>query len=102
MDKQIDLLRALLAEWADPPADMVDVIPKGGVELKYLGHAATTRALLECDPLWWWEPMSFDEIGQPLLVTTIRAGPRACGFTCTCAVFAGRGMAHASRARVTR
>ena len=58
-------LRQLLAEWADPPAEMVDTIPKGGVELKYLGHAATTRALLECDPAWWWEPMSFDEIGQP-------------------------------------
>jgi hypothetical protein len=55
----------LLAEWADPPSEMVDTIPKGGVELKYLGHAATTRALLECDPMWWWEPMSFDEIGQP-------------------------------------
>ena len=58
-------LRQLLAEWASPPAEMIDVIPKGGVELKYLGHAATTRALLECDPTWWWEPMSFDEIGQP-------------------------------------
>ena len=62
-------LRQLLAEWADPPAEMVDTIPKGGVELKYLGHAATTRALLECDPAWWWEPMSMDDYGQPLLVT---------------------------------
>jgi hypothetical protein len=60
-----EALRQLLAEWASPPAEMIDVIPKGGVELKYLGHAATTRALLECDPTWWWEPMSFDEIGQP-------------------------------------
>jgi hypothetical protein len=45
-----EALRQLLAEWASPPAEMIDVIPKGGVELKYLGHAATTRALLECDP----------------------------------------------------
>jgi hypothetical protein len=68
MDNDLDdreALRQLLAEWASPPAEMIDVIPKGGVELKYLGHAATTRALLECDPTWWWEPMSFDEIGQP-------------------------------------
>jgi len=64
-----EALRQLLAEWASPPAEMVDVIPKGGVELKYLGHAATTRALLECDPAWWWEPMSFDDNGQPRLVT---------------------------------
>lgn len=64
-----EALRQLLAEWASPPADMVDVIPKGGVELKYLGHAATTRALLECDPTWWWEPMGFDDYGQPRLVS---------------------------------
>ena len=62
-------LRQLLAEWASPPAEMIDVIPKGGVELKYLGHAATTRALLECDPTWWWEPMAFDADGLPRLVT---------------------------------
>jgi hypothetical protein len=64
-----EALRQLLAEWASPPAEMVDVIPKGGVELKYLGHAATTRALLECDPLWWWEPMAFDSDGLPRLVS---------------------------------
>ena len=64
-----EALRQLLAEWASPPAEMIDVIPKGGVELKYLGHAATTRALLECDPTWWWEPMSFDDYGQPRLVS---------------------------------
>ena len=63
-----EALRQLLAEWASPPAEMVDVIPKGGVELKYLGHAATTRALLECDPTWWWEPMAFDADGLPRLV----------------------------------
>ncbi len=64
-----EALRQLLAEWASPPAEMIDIIPKGGVELKYLGHAATTRALLECDPTWWWEPMGFDDYGQPRLVT---------------------------------
>ena len=70
-----EALRQLLAEWASPPADMVDVIPKGGVELKYLGHAATTRALLECDPAWWWEPMAFDADGLPLLVTDDQGRP---------------------------
>ena len=70
-----EALRQLLAEWASPPAEMIDVIPKGGVELKYLGHAATTRALLECDPTWWWEPMSFDDYGQPRLVTDDQGRP---------------------------
>ena len=70
-----EALRQLLAEWASPPAEMIDVIPKGGVELKYLGHAATTRALLECDPTWWWEPMAFDADGLPLLVTDDQGRP---------------------------
>ena len=70
-----EALRQLLAEWASPPAEMIDVIPKGGVELKYLGHAATTRALLECDPAWWWEPMAFDADGLPLLVTDDQGRP---------------------------
>jgi len=61
-------LRQLLAEWANPPAEMVDVLPKGGVSLKYLDHAHVTRALIECDPTWYWEPMSMDDYGQPLLV----------------------------------
>jgi hypothetical protein len=38
------------------------------VELKYLGHAATTRALLECDPTWWWEPIAMEiETALPVL-----------------------------------
>ena len=76
MDNDLDdreALRQLLAEWASPPAEMIDVIPKGGVELKYLGHAATTRA-----------------------------GPLACGFTCTCAASVARVTGHASRASLTR
>lgn len=71
MDNDLDdreALRQLLAEWASPPAEMIDVIPKGGVELKYLGHAATTRALLECDPTWWWEPIAMEiETALPVL-----------------------------------
>ena len=70
-----EALRQLLAEWASPPAEMVDVLPKGGVELKYLDHAHVTRALLECDPTWWWEPMSMDDHGQPRLVTDGKGRP---------------------------
>lgn len=38
---------------------------KDVVHLDYVGHAALTDRLLECDPLWNWEPVSFDECGQP-------------------------------------
>lgn len=34
---------------------------KRAVHLDYVGHAALTDRLLDCDPLWSWEPMSYDE-----------------------------------------
>lgn len=37
------------------------------VHLKYVGHAALTDRLLDCDPSWNWEPLAFDERGQPLI-----------------------------------
>lgn len=35
------------------------------VHLDYVGHAALTDRLLDCDPSWNWEPMSFGEGGEP-------------------------------------
>jgi len=37
------------------------------VHLDYVGHAALTDRLLDVDPLWSWEPLSFDEKGLPLI-----------------------------------
>lgn len=36
------------------------------VHLDYVGHAALTDRLLDCDPHWNWEPMAFSEKGTPL------------------------------------
>lgn len=36
------------------------------VHLDYVGHAALTDRLLECDPFWNWEPQGRDEFGLPL------------------------------------
>ena len=36
------------------------------VHLDYVGHAALTDRLLDCDPEWNWEPLSTDEHGQPV------------------------------------
>lgn len=78
-------LRAILAEWAVPPAEFVGKLPKptkatndkgrcqecGGyhglpaVHLDYVGHADVTRILLEIDPTWTWEPVAFDAQGLP-------------------------------------
>lgn len=37
------------------------------VHLDYVGHAALTHRLLDSDPLWGWEPVSFDGNGLPAL-----------------------------------
>lgn len=36
------------------------------IHLDYVGHAALTDRLLDCDPLWSWEPLAYDERGLPL------------------------------------
>lgn len=36
------------------------------IHLDYVGHAALTDRLLECDPEWNWEPLSFLPDGRPL------------------------------------
>jgi len=37
------------------------------MHLDYVGHAATTDRLLDADPNWWWEPMSFGPDGLPAM-----------------------------------
>lgn len=38
---------------------------KDVIHLDYVGHAALTDRLLQCDPAWNWEPMSFTQDGVP-------------------------------------
>ncbi|MFZ2172358.1 MAG: hypothetical protein WAW61_22320 [Methylococcaceae bacterium] len=40
---------------------------KDVVHLPYVGHAALTDRLLDCDPEWNWEPLSLDANGQPVM-----------------------------------
>lgn len=37
------------------------------VHLDYVGHAALTDRLLDCDLEWNWQPMTLGEFGQPIL-----------------------------------
>jgi hypothetical protein len=60
-------LTALYENWNQPPAELVGKLPKAGMQLDYLGHAEVTRALLESDPFWFWEPMGVNEDGLPAL-----------------------------------
>jgi hypothetical protein len=49
------------------PANQIGTLPKGGVRLEYVGHAATTDRLLQVDPDWTWAPVAHDELGLPRL-----------------------------------
>jgi hypothetical protein len=40
---------------------------KDVVHLDYVGHAALTDRLLDCDPLWNWEPVAVAQSGVPSL-----------------------------------
>lgn len=40
------------------------------IHLDYVGHAALTDRLLDCDPEWNWEPVAFAEDGSPAIDKT--------------------------------
>lgn len=52
------------------PDNQISYLPKGGVKLAYVGHAALTDRLLDVDPLWTWEPAAIDASGMPKLDET--------------------------------
>ncbi len=82
MEPNKEALKKLREEF---PANQINLLPKpydknapkgkceecGGwhgkpaIHLEFLGHAALTARLLDVDPLWYWEPVAFDEHGLP-------------------------------------
>lgn len=49
------------------PAHQISYLPKGGVKLAYVGHAALTDRLLDADPAWQWEPLAMTPDGLPVM-----------------------------------
>jgi hypothetical protein len=49
------------------PASAIGKLPKGGAQLDYVGHAATTDRILTVDYEWTWEPMALTPEGLPAL-----------------------------------
>lgn len=49
------------------PEGTVGKLPKGGMLLDFVGHAAVTDRLLTVDPNWTWEPLALDAHGLPAL-----------------------------------
>ena len=57
-----------LSKMREPfPEHQISYLPKGGVKLAYVGHAALTDRLLDVDPNWTWEPVAFGSDGLPAL-----------------------------------
>ena len=47
--------------------NQINYLPKGGVKLAFVGHAALTDRLLDVDPAWAWEPLALGTNGLPAL-----------------------------------
>jgi hypothetical protein len=47
------------------PKSAIGKLPKAGLQLDFVGHAAVTQRLLEVDSEWTWEPVGFDGNGLP-------------------------------------
>ena len=57
-----------LAKLREPfPASQIGKLPKGGMQLDFVGHGFITARLLDVDPAWNWEPVALDDHGLPLL-----------------------------------
>ena len=64
MNKEINPVAKMLEPFAP---NEINQIPKGGLKLDYVGHAALTKRLLETDLNWSWEPFAVGEDGLPKL-----------------------------------
>ena len=57
-----------LAKMREPfPENQISYLPKGGVKLAYVGHAALTDRLLDVDTNWTWEPLAYGPDGLPAI-----------------------------------
>ena len=58
-------LEEIIGKYGVPDPKIVGKLPKGGMQLDFVGHADTQKALSEIDPTWTMEPVAFDEFGLP-------------------------------------
>jgi hypothetical protein len=60
-----DKLRLVLDKYGVPDPKIVGKLPRGNIQLDYVGHAEITKILIEIDPLWDWKPLKIDDDGLP-------------------------------------
>ena len=63
------LLIALIDHYKPDPQTVSQIV-KNGVSLDYVGHAEITKILIEIDPLWSWQPVSWEN-GRPATHTQL-------------------------------
>lgn len=59
-----EALRKVLDDYKTPDPSIVGKLPRGGIQLDFVGHADITKLLIEIDPLWSWEPLDIVD-GRP-------------------------------------
>ena len=59
-------LKLVLEKYGVPDPKIVGKLPKGGIQLDFVGHADITKILLEIDPHWRWVPITWDN-GRPAI-----------------------------------
>ena len=60
-------LEDILTKYAVPDQSIVGKLPRGGIQLDFVGHAEITRILIDIDPNWSWEPCGWVN-GRPAIV----------------------------------
>lgn len=66
MEPNKDALSNVLKAYAVPDPNIVGKLPKGNIQLDFVGHADITRILIEIDPAWRWVPCGWDN-GRPAI-----------------------------------
>ena len=58
-------LSEVIQKYGVPDKSIVGKLPKGVIQLDFVGHADVTKMLIEIDPEWTWEPCGYTEDGLP-------------------------------------
>jgi hypothetical protein len=58
-------LEEIISKYGVPDPKIVGKLPKGGMQLDFVGHADVVKALCEIDSAWSMEPVAFDANGLP-------------------------------------
>jgi len=64
MEDNTKQLQEVLNKYAVPDPKIVGKLPKGGIQLDFVGHADITRILIEIDPHWRLVPIAWEN-GRP-------------------------------------